>query len=185
VTPFQKINLQKTNYYRKRGDAYKFAGFLDRARALAQRYRWIVLDEPEIVSTALALDMPATEMDKLVALLNHSSVLINIYSTLNLEASIVDTPCVNVAFNGERGTTSIRANVALDEAQPHNQRIVKSGGVALVRNEQELIEAINAYLTDPSRHADGRRRIREQECGVCPGRAGEAIGETLAAFVTK
>ena len=182
--PCQLLMRLHPIYYRRRGKSYKFDAFLNRARALADRYKSVILDEPEIVSTQLALDMPRAEMDKLVGILNYSSVLINIYSTLNLEAAIVDTPCVNVSFNGlAGGATSIRANVALDEVQPHNQRIVTSGGVAIVRNEREMIDAIAAYLVDPSRDAEGRRRIRDQECGVYPGRAGEAIGETLANLV--
>jgi hypothetical protein len=154
---------------------------LDRYTELQQRYAHVYLDEPEIVSTRLALDMPAREMDKLHALLINSAVLINIYSTLNLEAAIVDIPIVNVSFNGYGGKhTNVRQNVALDEVQPHNQRVLRSGGVALVRSETELIEAINAYLRDPSLHGAGRRAIREQECGPNPGRAGRALGETLA-----
>lgn len=184
VEPCQLLIRLHPIYYRQRGSTYKFAEFLQRARELAARHRWVTLDEPAIVSQQLALDMAATEMDKLVALLRNSSVLINIYSTLNLEAAIVDTPCVNVSFNGKEGYgLTVRRNVALDEAQPHNQRIVQSGGVAMVRNETELIAAINAYLRDPSLHREGRRRIREQECGPYPGEAGRAIGLAVSRLV--
>ena len=167
-------------YYRQNKAAYKFAPFLERARALQQKYRWVRIDEPQIISTQLALDMPTDEMDKLVGILRYSAALINIYSTLNLEAAIVDTPCVNVSFNGTSAPTTVRCDVALDEVQPHNQRVVQTGGVAMVRNEAELIDAINAYLRDPSLHREGRRRIRDQECGRYPGAAGEAIGTTIA-----
>jgi hypothetical protein len=186
VEPCQLLLRLHPIYYRQRGGVYKFAASLERARALVARFPNVKIDEPEIVSRTLALDMPTQEMDKLVGIVRHSSVLINVYSTLNLEAAIVDTPCVNVSFNGgEGGAVSIRADVALDEAQPHNQRIVKSGGVAVVRDADALIDAINAYLKDPGRDRAGRRLIREQECGAYPGRAGEAIGDVLADLATR
>jgi hypothetical protein len=181
--PCQLVMRLHPIYYRQRHGVYKFQAFLDRARALAARYPWVILDEPAIQSSTLALDMPSAEQHKLHALLAHSAMLINIFSTLNIEAAIVDTPCVNVTFNGTGAPTSIRCNVALDEAQPHNQRIVRSGGVAMVRSEPELIAAINAYLADPTRDAQGRARIRETEAGLYPGRAGEAIGRAIATEV--
>jgi hypothetical protein len=171
-------------YYRRRNGNLVFADVLARTRELQRQYKHVYIDEPEIISTKLPLDMPQAEMEKLAAILRHSSVLVNIYSTLNLEASIVDTPIVNVSFNGYgRVKTSPRCDVALDEVQPHNQRIIQSGGVTVVRGEGELIGAINAYLKDPSLHREGRRRICLQECGPNPGTAGRAIGETIASLM--
>ncbi|MDQ3069605.1 MAG: hypothetical protein M3R55_07750 [Acidobacteriota bacterium] len=183
VEPCQLLVRLHPIYYRQRDGQYKFQPFLERARDLARRYRCITIDEPQIVSRTLALDMPHDEMNKVLAILKHSSVFLNIYSTMNLEAAIVDTPCVNISFNGTEGSPDLRKNVALDEVQPHNQRVVQSGGVAMVRSEAEMIDAINAYLRDPGLHREGRRRIRERECGRYPGTAGVAVGETIARLV--
>ena len=171
-------------YLRRREGALIHAESLASMDELARRYDHIHINRPEIISTRLPLDMPRREMDLLAAVLRHASVLINIYSTLNIEGAITDTPTVNVSFNGY-GTRKPhpRQDVAIDEAQPHNQRIVRSGGVAMVRSEAQLIDAINAYLTDPSLHAEGRARIRRDEGGPNPGTAGRAVGETLARLV--
>ncbi len=103
------------------------------------------------------------------------------FSTLNIEASIFDVPCVNVCFEGEsyQGPMKARYNIAMDEAQTHNQRVVQSGAVHMVRSEQEMIEAINLSLKHPEIGREERRRVKETECGPNPGAAGKTIAVTL------
>ncbi len=131
--------------------------------------------------------MKDSDIPKLASLLKYSEVVINMFSTLNIEASIFDTPAINVAFDFEHksppGSKIARFNIHYDEVQTHNQRIVKSGGVSMARSTEDMIQQISNYLDNPNSEADGRRRIVESECGANLGEAGKALaGEILQAI---
>jgi hypothetical protein len=46
-----------------------------------------------------------------------------------------------------------------------------------------MIDAINYYLEDPSRDAEGRKKIRETKCGPYPGNAGVMIADYIRKVV--
>ena len=84
-------------------------------------------------------------------LLSHSDIIVNIYSTFNIEASIFDKPLVNIDFDNldpmyEWNKKYQRQSIEIDRNLDHNQRIVKSSGVKNVKNEIELVESIKKYL---------------------------------------
>lgn len=172
-------------YYRRRDGRYLFADELIEWDRLLESYgtNCLSIDRPAMIDGDLNLLMPDSEIPKLATLLRHSEVLVNQFSTLNLEASINDTPTVNVAFNiGRKRPTGFkvaRYNIHYDEVQTHNQRVVDSGGTSVAHSSDELIEQINRYLENASLHADGRKLMVANECGVNLGRAGRAVGQTI------
>jgi len=172
-------------YYRRNNGRYLFADELAEWDRLLDIYgtSCLSIDRPAMIDGDLNLLMPDSEIPKLATLLRHSEVVVNQFSTLNLEASIYDTPTVNVAFNIWRkrptGFKVARYNVHYDEVQTHNQRVVNSGGTSVAHSADELIEQINRYLENASLHSDGRKRMVANECGVNLGRAGRAVGETI------
>ena len=172
-------------YYRRQDGRYLFADELVEWDRLLETYgtNCLSIDRPAMIDGDLNLLMPDSEIPKLATLLRHSEVLVNQFSTLNLEASINDTPTVNVAFNiGRKRPTGFkvaRYNIHYDEVQTHNQRVVDSGGTSVAHSADELIERINRYLEDASLDAEGRQRMVAGECGVNLGRAGRAVGQTI------
>ena len=174
-------------YYRRHNGRYLFADELIEWDQLLEIYgtSCLSIDRPAMIDGDLNLLMPDSEIPKLAALLKHSSVVVNQFSTLNLEASIFDTPTVNAAFNVGRkrpiGAKVARYNIHYDEVQTHNQRVVNSGGTSVAHSADELIEQINRYLEDASLDAEGRQRMVANECGANLGRAGRAVGQTILA----
>ena len=53
------------------------------------------------------------------------------------------------------------------------------GGMQIVENKEQLVEALNRYLQDPSLDRDGRQSMVEAECYKLDGKAGERIAEVL------
>jgi hypothetical protein len=151
---------------------------LARMMELRERFPHIVYNVPKVLSSALLLDMPPSEMKDLDAILHFSDVLVNLFSTLSIEASICDLPIVNVCFDGKGARNGYRS-ILVDARQVHNQRVIKTGGAALAYNPEELVERINAYLRNPRLDADGRARIVAQESGPHHGNAGRRIGEFI------
>ncbi len=169
--------------YLRRGPDGKlnFQYFLNQFDRLAEQYPELIINRPRMGSGSVNFLMPREEINLLASILKHSSVVINCFSTLNIEASIFDVPMVNVTFEGTSydGPAKGRYNIDIDLRQTHNQRVVKTGGLAMVYNEDELIAAVNEGLQEPARRSAERDQIRRNECGPFPGRAGRNIAETI------
>ena len=150
---------------------------------LAKRHPSIVLNEPNITSRSVNYDMANGEILFLGRLLRSTNILVNIFSTMNIEAAIYDVPLVNVNFDNlpalypyARGH---RFDIRIDYESDHNHRIVSSGGTRIANNPSELVDQVWAYLENPSLDSAGRRRIVEQEIGPNRGCAGKAISNRI------
>ena len=143
----------------------------------------LTVDTPAAYDGNLNFFMPDDEIIKLGSLLKHSAVVINMFSTLNIEASIFDVPTVNAAFQFHHkrppGDKMARFDLTYDEIQTHNQRIIRSGGTVVVHSAEKMIENIQYYLKNPTLCAGGRKRIVNSECRTNLGSAGKAVGETI------
>ena len=108
-------------------------------------------------------------------------MVVNMFSTLNIEASIFNVPIVNVSFEGKipDNLRKARYDINMDLEQSHNQRIVRSGGVAMAYKPEELIPLINEELSDPQKRRSGRKAIVRREVGPNKGVAGEAIASLI------
>ena len=174
-------------YYRKK---YSNDQNLDQDRrallSLGQSHRHLHFAEPDVQSEVLQFDLALSDAGWLGSCLNHSDVVVCAFSTLILEAALVDTPLVNVIFDvspESRPSTYIPLGMA--GSWSHNARIIRTGGFRLAYNQEELIDFINLYLQQPNLDADGRARLRENECGPQPwdGNSGYRIGEHLLTLI--
>lgn len=161
-------------------------------RALAERTPHLTFSIPQVVSRRLDNDMPGETM-VLASLLRHADVVVNLFSTIQLEACLAGVPVINLAFDPPRGSlpdgyallpSQAREGyrlrpIAVDLGQPQGQRVLASGGTRQAHSLEELVELINGYLTNPRLDADARQRLVEQECGPTDGHAGERIGHFL------
>ncbi len=181
VCPCQLLVRLHPIHFRRQNGALRFKHFFDRYDQLARDHNHLVFNIPNIQSTAIAFDMPDTELSDVASIFSYSDVMVNIFSTMNIEASIFDLPTINVAFDGSshREKKSPRENIKIDEMQSHNQRIIHTKGVRVAYSPNELIDGINLYLQNPDLDKEGRRRIVEQECGPHQGSAGRRIADHI------
>jgi len=172
-------------YFRRRDGQYVFEKEVQEWEELLNQYAGdcLSIDYPTMIDGRLNFFMPDSEIPKLASILENSDVVVNMFSTLNVEASIFDKPTVNVAFQFEHkrppSAKIARFNIHYDEVQTHNQRVIQSGGTTVAHSVEQLIEQINQYLQNPRLHAAGRKQIVANECGVNLGRAGRAVGQTI------
>lgn len=146
--------------------AAKLDGELLELQRLASGFPHVHLNIPVVRSTKLRVDLHPAETDLLGELLKLADVVVNVFSTLNIEAALCDAPIVNVAFNGYADRVRdpyLSAIKAGDRA--HNRRISSYGATRIVRTPEELLSIIDSYLKDPSMDAEGRRRLVDAEVG--------------------
>jgi CDP-glycerol glycerophosphotransferase (TagB/SpsB family) len=112
----------------------------------------------------------------------HADVVINLSSTVAVDAAIFDRPVINLDFDPEPGQPNQELVKDINHVWTHFKPIAESGGLWLVTNYDEMIEAVKTYLEKPDVHRERRRWIADFVCGPLDGRSGERIAEAILDF---
>jgi CDP-glycerol glycerophosphotransferase (TagB/SpsB family) len=112
--------------------------------------------------------------------MRHSDVIVNVASTLAIEAAIFDTPVVNIAFDGEEPARFERSARRYYQFT-HYVNITRHHAVRVAETPGQLVSEIGAYLEDPARDRDGRRAVVLEQCQFLDGRAAERVGGVVLA----
>jgi hypothetical protein len=155
---------------------------LERFREIAAAYAHVHLDLPAVRSDSLMWDVAESDMAHLADLLRYSDVTLNAGSTLTIDSAIMDTPIVNIGFDGLAVNPPERSVIRIYDFT-HYANIVRSGGVRIARSADEMLSLIAAYLEDPSLDREGRARIVDEQCGRVDGGAGLRVAALLMAFM--
>jgi CDP-glycerol glycerophosphotransferase (TagB/SpsB family) len=115
-------------------------------------------------------------------MLRHCDVLLTEYSTLMIEGAIFDRPIVNVALYNFRDTDRPAAYL---ENYTHIKRMLATGASRNAYTFEELLRYVREYLEDPTREAQGRRALVDQEVAVNRGCAGRRVAELLEALAQR
>jgi len=144
-----------------------------------KNYPYAVLDRKERTSTCFGGWNPSIEdVRHLANNLYHCDILVTSCSTLSIDGAVFDKPIINVAFDGLRERPR-RYSYVRAYKYTHYKPVINSGGVKLVYNQKELLNAINQYLENPSLDSHGRERLRRRICYKLDGKAGQRIAEAI------
>jgi len=97
-----------------------------------------------------------------VNLLKNSDLMINFFSTLNIEAGIHDLPTINYIFESHNLNylkSNNRKNLYLDYNQTHNYRLIKTGGSDVCDNKKDLVNLIDKYLQNRKYKQSERKKM--------------------------
>lgn len=130
----------------------------------------VKVERPSRFTETLGWDPDREEMIYLANTLKHSDVVVNIASTVAIEASVVDTPVVNVAFHPTRQDHFKKA-VLEEHWQRHYRYVQEREASTVVTSENELIAAVNRYLEDPQHKQSQRKQLAEDLCFRLDGAA--------------
>ena len=114
--------------------------------------------------------------------LAHADVIVTMFSTFFIEGAVFDKPLIAPCFDGYREFdyyNSARRFFDWD----HLREIKPLGGIRLVSNAKEFIEAINVYLENPRLDEEGRRRMVEQQCFYTDGESGRRVAQALLGMI--
>jgi hypothetical protein len=113
---------------------------------------------------------------RLAATLAHSDVIVNFASTTTLEASLFDTPVVNIGFD-DTPDLPLPLSIARYYHFEHYRPVVEAGAAHIAGSPADLVRAVAQYLADPTKDAAGRRELSQQCCAFTDGLAGERVAE--------
>jgi hypothetical protein len=151
----------------------------DRAKyALFEGAPGIIIEKPfrdtVRAGDGLAVDVTAESQQHLADTLSHSDVIVNVASTIAIEAAIFDTPVVNVAFDGVREEEFARSARRYYKFT-HYANITRHNAVRVAWSPEELIGHVRSYLDDPAQDREGRARVVREQCQFTDGRAAERV----------
>lgn len=95
-------------------------------------------------------EMTKDDLLNLKHTLMHSDVNVNHISTMTIECCIFNTPVVNITFDDVYG---------LMYKQRHYNLVLRHGASTMAKTDDELAEAINAYLENPNLHKERREAL--------------------------
>jgi len=117
-------------------------------------------------------DMKTTET--LLNLMLHADVVIQVYTTVALEVTVLGRPLLSTPFDGYH-QRPVNRSIRRFEAFEHFQDVIRSGALARAYNFDELKMYLNRYLEDPSYLAAEREQLRKDQCGPLDGQASERV----------
>jgi len=130
------------------------------------------------VADGLAIDVMPEHQRHLGDTLCHADVVVNVASTISIEACIFDTPVVNICFDGpaeEPYVTSARRYYSFT----HYVNITRRDAVRVAGSPAEMVEWVGRYLQDPSIDRAGRRQVVADQCQFTDGRSSERVVELV------
>ena len=148
----------------------------------------IIIEKPfrETVQAGdgMAADVTLESQRHLADTMRHSDVVMNVASTIAIEAAIFDTPVVNFSFDGER-VEEFSRSARRYYRFTHYQNITRHDAVRVAETPAQLIDCVAAYLRDPARDRDGRRRVVLEQCQFLDGRSAMRVAEAVAQEVSQ
>ncbi len=156
---------------------------IERWQPVLNRAKNVVYDDPWPTGRITGhANVRARDIQKLASCLYHSSVHVNVASTMALDGAIFDRPQIGPAYDDSPG--GVYDQTARDlYVQEHYLPITKSGGLDIAYSRHELVQAIRSALENPGRLAEGRKRIVRELCTYDDGRATERVAQAVRSFL--
>ncbi len=125
-------------------------------------------------SDGLAIDVMPEHQRHLGDTLCHADAVVNVASTITIEACIFDTPVVNICFDGPGGEPFVRSATRYYRFT-HYVNITNRQAVRVATSAAEMVDAVARYLADRSLDADGRRQVVLDQCRFTDGGSAERV----------
>jgi hypothetical protein len=138
----------------------------------------IILDIPERYLATLGWTMTQSDLERMASLLRHADVMVNFATTVTLEAAIVDTPTLLVAFSTIDPEEMQRYVVGL-HFRMHYKALVERELVPIAWDRAQLVSWINRYLDDPSLFRAQRAEIVRDWVQFTDGASGQRLGDVI------
>jgi hypothetical protein len=132
------------------------------------------------VADGLAIDVMPEHQRHLGDTLCHADVVVNVASTITIEACIFNTPVVNINFDGPDESAYVKS-ARRYYSFTHYVNITSRDAVRVAKSPDELVRDVAAYLADPSLDAGGRARVTAEQCQFTDGRSAERVVDLVLA----
>lgn len=180
------IRIHPTHFKRSKPEYRETAAEVDEFVRLEKTLSNVRVAYPEIVPEKPdRIITTRRDLANLASMMRASDVLVTLFSTMVLEAAVLNVPTVSVAMDPPKEWQRDRwlsITQALD--WPTHARIIESGTSTVARSDDELFSAIRAYLRDRSLHREHRRAFALAEGGFEDGQSSQRIADIILQTAT-
>tara|TARA_B100000745_G_scaffold290355_1_gene229220 strand:- start:18945 stop:20318 length:1374 start_codon:yes stop_codon:yes gene_type:complete len=121
-----------------------------------------------------------SDAERFVNLMYHADVVINIASTLSIDAAVFDTPAICINFDSKSKHLSYWEQVGrLYDHFDHYEKLVATGGAVTPESSEALIQNINTYFENPKKDAEGRKEVIKTFVAPFDGFSGKRLAEIV------
>jgi CDP-glycerol glycerophosphotransferase (TagB/SpsB family) len=120
------------------------------------------------------------------SMMAHSDVFLTVYSTMVVEAACHGAPIISACLDTPGGWNRLRKfSLPLSEIGnwPTHDRFRRANAGRVAYNADELRQAIDYYLQDPTVDREAREAFIRRECTYTDGSAGKRTGEYLLQLI--
>lgn len=143
------------------------------------RSRVVVQSVAQVGTPVTARSQTNLQILDWVSTFRHCGVVVNLSSTVTIDAALFDKPVVNVNFDPSPSKDQESLIKDVNGLWTHFRPIAESGGVALVNDRNQLLHAVRTYLSHPELHREKRLWIAEYVCGYIDGRCGHRMARAI------
>ncbi len=182
-TPSQLLIRLHPNHFR---DVERYAQEREAIYELAKHYPDIHVVAPRPLAGTV-LRYSGEDFEEKASMLAHCDVMISIFSTMVLEAALHDKPVVSACIDTPEGWPE-NFWIPLSEIPgwPTAKRVNDCGAARTAFTKEDMTAHLNAYLSDPSLDAAGRRKFIEQELTYLEvGQATQKTADYLLSLLEK
>lgn len=126
------------------------------------------------VADGLAIDVMPENQRHLGDTMCYADAVVNVASTIAIEACIFDTPVVNICFDGP-GETPFVKSAKRYYSFTHYVNITSRNAVRVAQSPDEMVSMVARYLADRSLDAAGRRQVVLDQCQFTDGQSAERV----------
>ncbi|MBC8506420.1 MAG: hypothetical protein ISR58_01595 [Anaerolineales bacterium] len=174
------IRLHPTHFM----ETPRFAAERERVRELAAELPHVHVVEPVPLGEGGMSYYSGEDMPEKSSMMAYSDVMVTVYSTMVVEASLHGTPVISLCIDAPEGWPG-KFTLPLTKigGWPTHERYRESNAGREAQNEIELQAAINRYLDDSAADQHARKDFITRECTFTDGKAGVRTAEYLLALL--
>lgn len=121
-------------------------------------------------------DVIQIEEDELWNSLSSSDVVVNIYSTIALEACIFDKPVINMWYHQTvNGLWYLEPRMFEYPKLYHHKRMAEYGAIDVAKSRDEMCRQLRSAIREPELKKENRKLLLNSECGIIDGKASERL----------
>jgi CDP-glycerol glycerophosphotransferase (TagB/SpsB family) len=119
-------------------------------------------------------------VDHLADELYHCALLINVISSILIDAAVFDKPTVTIGFDGWEKNVPFLKSLGRRAQEEWLQVLWDTGMTPIARNEGDLVRYINEYLAHPEKDRAIRTHFVERHCNGLRGDSAARIAEMIS-----
>jgi CDP-glycerol glycerophosphotransferase (TagB/SpsB family) len=158
-----------------------FAEERQRVFELEKKYPHVHVVQPVALGGSLGY-YGGEDMDEKSSMMAYSDVMVTVYSTMLVETAVHDTPMIAAVIDAPNGWNKPKKfSLSLKEigAWPTHKRFREAQAGRVAENEEQLREALNAYLRNPQLDSAERKKFVADEITFTDGTSGKRTAEFI------